>query len=184
MQAKVTTGGTETLSDVARVTYDANYIDLASITMINTAHPPTDLNPMEYVTEMVAADYQGKSFYYRWDPNHPVFTFTVEFDENDPERLSGVTVVAANAQGEETLLPASIRQAPGPGPPPAPSTRWRACRCPSVRYNCDGVPSVFGGGEGGSGVHDDCHCGGHPGISGKRWNKSWNRRARSSPWGR
>ena len=29
LQAKVTAGGTETLSDVARVTYDANYIDLA-----------------------------------------------------------------------------------------------------------------------------------------------------------
>ena len=28
LQAKVTTGETETLSDVARVTYDANYIDL------------------------------------------------------------------------------------------------------------------------------------------------------------
>ena len=148
LQAKVTTGGTETLSDVARVTYDANYIDLASITMINTAHPPTNLNPMEYVTEMVAADYQGKSFYYRWDPNHPVFTFTVEFDENDPERLSGVTVVAANAQGEETLLPCQYQASAGAWTTSGTFDTVESLPVSlSVRYNCDGVPSVFGGGE-------------------------------------
>lgn len=148
LQAKVTTGGTETLSDVARVTYDANYIDLASITMINTAHPPTNLNPMEYVTEMVAADYQGKSFYYRWDPNHPVFTFTVEFDENDPERLSGVTVVAANAQGEETLLPCQYQASAGAWTTSGTFDTVESLPVSlSVRYNCDGVPSVFGGGK-------------------------------------
>lgn len=148
LQAKVTTGGTETLSDVARVTYDANYIDLASITMINTAHPPTNLNPMEYVTEMVAADYQGKSFYYRWDPNHPVFTFTVEFDENDPERLSGVTVVAANAQGEETLLPCQYQASAGAWTTSGIFDTVESLPVSlSVRYSCDGVPSVFGGGE-------------------------------------
>lgn len=148
LQAKVTSGGTETLSDVARVTYDANYIDLASITMINTAHPPTNLNPMEYVTEMVAADYQGKSFYYRWDPNHPVFTFTVEFDENDPERLSGVTVVAANAQGEETLLPCQYQASAGAWTTSGTFDTVESLPVSlSVRYSCDGVPSVFGGGE-------------------------------------
>ena len=148
LQAKVTTGETETLSDVARVTYDANYIDLASITMINTAHPPTNLNPMEYVTEMVAADYQGKSFYYRWDPNHPVFTFTVEFDENDPERLSGVTVVAANAQGEETLLPCQYQASAGAWTTSGTFDTVESLPVSlSVRYSCDGVPSVFGGGE-------------------------------------
>lgn len=148
LQAKVTTGGTETLSDVARVTYDANYIDLASITMINTAHPPTNLNPMEYVTEMVAADYQGKSFYYRWDPNHPVFTFTVEFDENDTERLSGVTVVAANAQGEETLLSCQYQESAGAWTTSGTFDTVESLPVSlSVRYSCDGVPSVFGGGE-------------------------------------
>lgn len=148
LQAKVTAGGTETLSDVARVTYDANYIDLASITMINTAHPPTNLNPMEYVTEMVAADYQGKSFYYRWDPNHPVFTFTVEFDENDPERLSGVTVVAANAQGEETLLSCQYQESAGAWTTSGIFDTVESLPVSlSVRYSCDGVPSVFGGGE-------------------------------------
>ena len=150
LQAKVTTGGTETLSDVARVTYDANYIDLASITMINTAHPPTNLNPMEYVTEMVAADYQGKSFYYRWDPNHPVFTFTVEFDENDPERLSGVTVVAANAQGEETLLPCQYQASAGAWTTSGTFDTVESLPVSlSVRYSCDGVPSVFGWDEAG-----------------------------------
>lgn len=148
LQAKVTTGGTETLSDVARVTYDANYIDLASITMINTAHPPTNLNPMEYVTEMVAADYQGKSFYYRWDPNHPVFTFTVKFDENDTERLSGVTVMAANAQGEETLLPCQYQASAGAWTTSGTFDTVESLPVSlSVRYSCDGVPSVFGGGE-------------------------------------
>ena len=148
LQAKVTTGGTETLSDVARVTYDANYIDLASITMINTAHPPTNLNPMEYVTEMVAADYQGKSFYYRWDPNHPVFTFTVKFDENDTERLSGVTVVATNAQGEETLLSCQYQESAGAWTTSGIFDTVESLPVSlSVRYSCDGVPSVFGGGE-------------------------------------
>ena len=148
LQAKVTAGGTETLSDVARVTYDANYIDLASITMINTAHPPTNLNPMEYVTEMVAADYQGKSFYYRWDPNHPVFTFTVKFDENDTERLSGVTVVATNAQGEETLLSCQYRGERGAWTTSGIFDTVESLPVSlSVRYSCDGVPSVFGGGE-------------------------------------
>lgn len=148
LQAKVTTGGTETLSDVARVTYDANYIDLASITMINTAHPPTNLNPMEYVTEMVAADYQGKSFYYRWDPNHPVFTFTVKFDENDTERLSGVTVVATNAQGEETLLSCQYQESAGAWTTSGTFDTVESLPVSlSVRYSCDGVPSVFGGGE-------------------------------------
>lgn len=150
LQAKVTTEGTETLSDVARVTYDANYIDLASITMINTAHPPTNLNPMEYVTEMVAAEYQGKSFYYRWDPNHPVFTFTVEFDENDPERLSGVTVVAANAQGEETLLPCQYQASAGAWTTSGTFDTVESLPVSlSVRYSCDGVPSVFGWDEAG-----------------------------------
>lgn len=148
LQAKVTAGGTETLSDVARVTYDANYIDLASITMINTAHPPTNLNPMEYVTEMVAADYQGKSFYYRWDPNHPVFTFTVKFDENDTERLSGVTVVATNAQGEETLLSCQYQESAGAWTTSGIFDTVESLPVSlSVRYSCDGVPSVFGGGE-------------------------------------
>lgn len=148
LQAKVTSGGTETLSDVARVTYDANYIDLASITMINTAHPPTNLNPMEYVTEMVAAKYQGKSFYYRWDPNNPVFTFTVKFDENDTERLSGVTVVAANAQGEETLLPCQYQASAGAWTTSGTFDTVESLPVSlSVRYSCDGVPSVFGGGE-------------------------------------
>lgn len=148
LQAKVTAGGTETLSDVARVTYDANYIDLASITMINTAHPPTNLNPMEYVTEMVAADYQGKSFYYRWDPNHPVFTFTVKFDENDTERLSGVTVVATNAQGEETLLSCQYQESAGAWTTSGTFDTVESLPVSlSVRYSCDGVPSVFGGGE-------------------------------------
>lgn len=148
LQAKVTTEGTETLSDVARVTYDANYIDLASITMINTAHPPTNLNPMEYVMEMVAADYQGKSFYYRWDPNHPVFTFTVEFDENDTERLSGVTVVATNAQGEETLLSCQYQESAGAWTTSGTFDTVESLPVSlSVRYSCDGVPSVFGGGE-------------------------------------
>ena len=148
MQAKVTTEGTETLSDVVRVTYDANYIDLASITMINTAHPPTNLNPMEYVTEMVAAKYQGKSFYYRWDPNNPVFTFTVKFDENDTERLSGVTVVAANAQGEETLLPCQYQASAGAWTTSGTFDTVESLPVSlSVRYSCDGVPSVFGGGE-------------------------------------
>lgn len=148
LQAKVTAGGTETLSDVARVTYDANYIDLASITMINTAHPPTNLNPMEYVTEMVAAKYQGKSFYYRWDPNNPVFTFTVKFDENDTERLSGVTVVAANAQGEETLLPCQYQASAGAWTTSGTFDTVESLPVSlSVRYSCDGVPSVFGGGE-------------------------------------
>ena len=146
LQAKVTAGGTETLSDVARVTYDANYIDLASITMINTAHPPTNLNPMEYVTEMVAADYQGKSFYYRWDPNHPVFTFTVKFDENDTERLSGVTVVATNAQGEETLLSCQYQESAGAWTTSGIFDTVESLPVSlSVRYSCDGVPSVFGG---------------------------------------
>ena len=150
LQAKVTTEGTETLSDVARVTYDANYIDLASITMINTAHPPTNLNPMEYVTEMVAADYQGKSFYYRWDPNHPVFTFTVEFDENDTERLSGVTVVATNAQGEETLLPCQYQASAGAWTTSGTFDTVESLPVSlSVRYSCDGVPSVFGWDEAG-----------------------------------
>lgn len=148
LQAKVTTGVTETLSDVARVTYDANYIDLASITMINTAHPPTNLNPMEYVTEMVAAKYQGKSFYYRWDPNHPVFTFTVKFDENDTERLSGVTVVATNAQGEETLLSCQYQESAGAWATSGTFDTVESLPVSlSVRYSCDGVPSVFGGGE-------------------------------------
>lgn len=148
LQAKVTAGGTETLSDVARVTYDANYIDLASITMINTAHPPTNLNPMEYVTEMVAADYQGKSFYYRWDPNHPVFTFTVKFDENDTERLSGMTVVATNAQGEETLLSCQYQESAGAWTTSGIFDTVESLPVSlSVRYSCDGVPSVFGGGE-------------------------------------
>lgn len=148
LQAKVTAGGTETLSDVARVTYDANYIDLASITMINTAHPPTNLNPMEYVTEMVAAKYQGKSFYYRWDPNHPVFTFTVKFDENDTERLSGVTVVATNAQGEETLLSCQYQESAGAWATSGTFDTVESLPVSlSVRYSCDGVPSVFGGGE-------------------------------------
>lgn len=148
LQAKVTTEGTETLSDVVRVTYDANYIDLASITMINTAHPPTNLNPMEYVTEMVAAKYQGKSFYYRWDPNNPVFTFTVKFDENDTERLSGVTVVAANAQGEETLLPCQYQASAGAWTTSGTFDTVESLPVSlSVRYSCDGVPSVFGGGE-------------------------------------
>ena len=146
MQAKVTAGGTETLSDVARVTYDANYIDLASITMINTAHPPTNLNPMEYVTEMVAADYQGKSFYYRWDPNHPVFTFTVKFDENDTERLSGVTVVATNAQGEETLLSCQYQESAGAWTTSGIFDTVESLPVSlSVRYSCDGgsqCPSV------------------------------------------
>lgn len=116
--------------------------------MINTAHPPTNLNPMEYVTEMVAAKYQGKSFYYRWDPNNPVFTFTVKFDENDTERLSGVTVVAANAQGEETLLPCQYQASAGAWTTSGTFDTVESLPVSlSVRYSCDGVPSVFGGGE-------------------------------------
>lgn len=145
LSAKVTTSDGTYLSDTARVTYDANYIDLKSITMINTAHPPTNLNPVEYRTEMVVDEYLGKSFYYRWDPAHPVFTFSVEFEENNPQRISDVYLVAVNAEGAQTLLPCQYQEN---------TEAWTTSgtfdtveSLPvslSVRYVCEGEPCVYG----------------------------------------
>lgn len=72
----------------------------------------------------------------------------MEFDENDPERLSGVTVVAANAQGEETLLPCQYQASAGAWTTSGTFDTVESLPVSlSVRYSCDGVPSVFGGGE-------------------------------------
>ena len=72
----------------------------------------------------------------------------MKFDENDTERLSGVTVVATNAQGEETLLSCQYQESAGAWTTSGIFDTVESLPVSlSVRYSCDGVPSVFGGGE-------------------------------------
>lgn len=144
IQARVVSGETTILSDVANVYYDANYIDADSITVINTAHNAA-MQPVEYRQEVDLKEYDSKSLFYRWWPNYPVFTFQVKFSENDPNRIENVYVVTENSAGEQTWVPCSYQDA---------ETGWTGTwsfetteSLPAgmwVSYDCDGIPVMFG----------------------------------------
>lgn len=144
IQARVLSGDTTILSDVANVYYDANYIDADSITVINTAHNAA-MQPVEYRQEVDLKEYNSKSLFYRWWPNYPMFTFQVKFSENNPDRIENVYVVTENSAGEQTWVPCSYQDE---------QTGWTgtwsfdtAESLPAgmwVSYDCDGIPVMFG----------------------------------------
>lgn len=87
-----TKNGLKLYSEKKTCMYDRNSVEVKTVTMINTAHPATSLNTCEYVTIF---DFQNPKSqipaYWYW-PNYPIFTFLIEFNNNDSSIVSNVTL--------------------------------------------------------------------------------------------
>lgn len=93
--------GRKVETDIARLVYDKEYVEVSKLTMINTAH---DSVTREFITEF---DFQHPSTAvpsYNYWPNYPTFTFKVEFVGENKEKLRDVYVVTKNSQGEKTYV--------------------------------------------------------------------------------
>lgn len=93
--------GRKVETDVARLVYDKEYVEVSKVTMINTAH---DSVTREFITEF---DFQHPSTAvpsYNYWPIYPTFTFKVEFVGENKEKLRDVYVVTKDSQGEKTYV--------------------------------------------------------------------------------
>lgn len=88
-------------TDVARLVYDKEYIEVSKLTMINTAH---DSVTREFITEFNFQHPSTAVPSYNYWPIYPTFTFKVEFVGEDKEKLRDVYVVTKDTQGEETYV--------------------------------------------------------------------------------
>lgn len=93
--------GRKVETDMARLVYDKEYVEVSKLTMINTAH---DSVTREFITEF---DFQHPSTAvpsYNYWPAYPTFTFKVEFVGENKEKLRDVYVVTKDSQGEKTYV--------------------------------------------------------------------------------
>lgn len=88
-------------TDVARLVYDKEYVEVSKLTMINTAH---DSVTREFITEFNFQHPSTAVPSYNYWPIYPTFTFKVEFVGEHKEKLQDVFVVTKDSQGEETYV--------------------------------------------------------------------------------
>ena len=72
--------------------------------MINTAHPDSNLNPVEFHTVFDFLHPTNNVPTYNYWPAYPTFTFMVEFTGGDPDALSDVQVITTDSSGSETYV--------------------------------------------------------------------------------
>lgn len=85
------------------VDYDQSYIDLSKVTML-------------YCNNAIVFDHinsRNTTNYYSYVPGKTDFTFTVDFTENNPERISNVIVKVLLSDGNLRFLPAEYNTASG-----------------------------------------------------------------------
>ena len=100
-------------TDKAGILYNANFVQVSKVTMINTAHPAGRLQPTEYRTVFDFLKPQTAVPSYNYWPSYPVFTFQVEFTGECREEVSDVRVITTNAAGERTSVACSYDEASG-----------------------------------------------------------------------
>lgn len=95
--AKITTpDGTVMPTETKKLTYDINAIHVSKVTMYH-------MNPAMGRTYESAFDFQNpKTSPTQWSVYYPQkkFTYTIEFSENDPERISNVVLYVHTADGK------------------------------------------------------------------------------------
>ncbi len=106
--AKVTTKqGLDLKSETMDCIYDMDAIEVKTVTMINTAHGPNDLSLKDYVTVF---DFQNpqveKKNYWYW-PNYPLFTFLIDFSNNDPGLIDNVSLKVIKSDNTVEYLKAN-----------------------------------------------------------------------------
>jgi hypothetical protein len=92
-------------TDVAELLYNINFVEVAKVTMINTAHPDDSLKPKEFNTVFDFLHPSSAVPTYNYWPSYPTFTFLVEFTGGDADVLSNVNVVTTDSSGERTYVP-------------------------------------------------------------------------------
>ncbi len=105
--------GVSVQTDVAELIYNCNYSQLSKITMINTAHPATSLDPVEFRTVFDVLHPTGAVPTYNYWPEYPTFTFVVEFTEGAADSVSNVSVVTTDSYGDKTRVPCTYDEASG-----------------------------------------------------------------------
>ena len=89
------------------ILYNANYVQLSKVTMINTAHPANTLRPTEYKTVFDFLHPETSVPTYDYWPSYPTFSFVVKFTGGDPDTLSDVRVITTNSAGDRTSIKCS-----------------------------------------------------------------------------
>ena len=100
----ITTQGLELKTETKVLQYDRNAVEVAKVTMTNTAHPSGSLNLCQYVSVFDFQNAQSKIPAYWYWPSYPDFTFVVEFTNNDPSVISNVILHVFTTSGGVTNL--------------------------------------------------------------------------------
>ena len=99
-----TTQGLELKTETKVLQYDRNAVEVAKVTMTNTAHPSGSLNLCQYVSVFDFQNAQSTIPAYWYWPSYPDFTFVVDFTSNDPSVISNVILHVFTTSGAVTNL--------------------------------------------------------------------------------
>lgn len=112
--AEITTPAGNTLtSETKTLTYDMNALQVSKVTMY---HWNPELNGWEGKMEVSEFDFLNpKTTPTQWTVYYPkkVFTYTIEFTDNDPERISNVILYVHTADGRSVPVNASFDETKG-----------------------------------------------------------------------
>lgn len=100
----LTSDGRRLQTETREITYDRNAIQVSKVTMINTAHPASDITLCDYVTVYDFQDPSQKQEPYWYWPSYPGFTFLLEFTDNDPDRIDDVILYVHTTTGFVDML--------------------------------------------------------------------------------
>lgn len=102
--------GISAKTETKTVEYDMNFNDVRTVTMINTAHGPSSLKTCEYVTVFDFQKPSSESPVYWYWPNYPDFTFTIDFFNNDPNKVTDVILNVITSSGKTVPLSATYNK--------------------------------------------------------------------------
>ena len=87
--------GVKYQSTVHELEYDKDFCEVERVTMINTAHGPSNLDPLEVRTVFEFLEPDTSKHAYDYYPKYPDFTFVVELTGNSVEEVQVMTTDAA-----------------------------------------------------------------------------------------
>ena len=103
----VTNTGLELQTEVKTIEYNKSAIIVSSVKMINTAHGPSSLALLDYVTTFDFLNPSSTSQTYWYWPSYPDFTFLIDLTNNDPSIVSNVSVHVRTSANEIVKLTAN-----------------------------------------------------------------------------
>ncbi|MDO4805879.1 MAG: lectin-like protein [Coriobacteriales bacterium] len=107
------TYGISIQTDVAELFYNCNCVEVSKVTMVNTAHPATSLDPVEFMTVFDFLNPSSAVPTYNYWPAYPTFTFVVEFTGAASDSVSNVAVVTTDSYGDKTRVPCAFDEEGG-----------------------------------------------------------------------